>query len=481
MEDMKVLKGLEPSNVFGFFEDISRIPHGSDNTKQLSDWIVAFATERNLEHYQDEMNNVIIVKEPSAGYEASEPVILQGHIDMVCNKDESCDKDMAECGLDLAVDGDLIYAEGTTLGGDDGIAVAYMLAILDDESLAHPRVECVFTTDEETGLYGAEAIDVSSLKGRRFINIDSENEGILTAGCAGGATAIASLPVHRAAYEGGAFKVKISGLRGGHSGLEINMGQENALKVLGRLLYELQEEADARIAVIGGGMADNVIPTSAEAVIVSPSADKVQSVCDKYRDIFAHEFKMDPDFALSLEATECDELPMDDETCRKLIAYLIGAPNGIEKMTVGIEGLPQTSLNLGILEIRGDSAEYMFCIRSAVDSECEMLVRRLKSQIEALGGSIKIEGWYPGWEYSAESPLRDLVCQVYKEQTGKDMVIEAIHAGLECGFFAGKMPGLDCISIGPDLNDVHTPKETMSISSVARTWELVKEVLSRMK
>ena len=478
---MTVLKGLQPERVFGFFEDICGIPHGSGNTKQLSDWLVSFAKERNLEHYQDEMNNVIIIKEGSAGYETAEPVILQGHIDMVCNQEDTCTKDMAKEGLDLAVDGDIIYAEGTTLGGDDGIAAAFMLAILDDDSLQHPRVECVFTTEEETGLYGAEAIDVSPLKGRRFLNMDSEDEGILTVGCAGGVTGIGSIPFTREAASGQALEVKLTGLRGGHSGTDIIMGQENAAKALGRLLFELADGAEARIVSVDAGVADNVIPVSAGAVIVTPSADKARAICEECRAIFAHEFKVDTDFQLTAAYAKAELAPMDAASTQKVIAYLIGTPNGIEKMTVGIEGLPQTSLSLGVVRTLEDAVEYTFCIRSSVDSECRMLSRRLECQAKALGGSYREEGPYPGWEYAPVSPLRDLVCEVYKEQTGKDMVIEAIHAGLECGYFAGKMPGLDCVSIGPDLRDVHTPNETMYISSVQRTWSLVTEVLARMK
>ena len=478
---MSVLNGYEPAKVLGFFEEICQIPHGSGNTKQLSDWLVDFAKARNLEHYQDELNNVIIIKEASAGYEGSEPVILQGHIDMVCNQEDSCTKDMATEGLDLAVDGDLLYAEGTTLGGDDGIAAAFMLAMLDDDSLAHPRVEAVFTTEEETGLYGAEAIDVSPLKGKRFI--DSEDEGIVTVGCAGGVTGIGSIPFGREAFDGQAFEVKIFGLRGGHSGTDIIFGQENAAKALGRLLYELQEEAGARIVSLEGGVADNVIPTSASALIVVPSvsAAKAHEVFDACKATFAHEFKVDPDFDMTLSETDCALDPMDADSCQKVLAYLIGTPNGIEKMTHGIDKLPQTSLSLGVLRTLDDAVEYVFCIRSAVDSECEMLARRLECQIKPLGGTLRREGPYPGWEYQANSPLRDLICEVYKEQTGKDMIVEAIHAGLECGYFSGKMPGLDCVSIGPDVNDVHTPNETLSISSTQRTWELVKEVVARMK
>ena len=478
---MAVLEGLKPEKVFQYFEAICQIPHGSGNTKALSDWLVDFAKARELEYYQDELNNVIIIKEASAGYEESEPVILQGHIDMVCNQVETCTKDMATEGLDLVVDGDIIYAEGTTLGGDDGVAAAFMLAILDDESLPHPRVEMVFTTEEETGLYGAEAIDVSPLKGKRFINIDSEDEGILTVGCAGGVTGIGTVPFTRETYEGQAFEIKLFGLRGGHSGADIIMGQENAVKDLGRLLYELQEDADARIVSLEGGVADNVIPTSASAVIVTPAADKARQVFEACKATFAHEFKVDADFDMTLAETDSDLAPMDADSCQRVLAYLIGTPNGIEKMTVGIDKLPQTSLSLGVLRTNEDAVEYTFCIRSSVDSECEMLARRLECQIKPLGGTLRREGPYPGWEYAPVSPLRDLVCKVYKEQTGKDMVIEAIHAGLECGYFSGKMPGLDCVSIGPDVKDVHTPMERLSISSTQRTWDLVTEVLAKMK
>lgn len=478
---MAVLSESKPEKVFRYFEEICRIPHGSGNTKELSDWLAEFAKTRGLEYYQDELNDIIIIKEATKGYENSEPVVLQGHMDMVCDKTADCTKDMDREGLDLAVDGDVIYAVNTTLGGDDGIAVAYMLALLDDDSLEHPRLETVFTVDEETGLYGAEAIDVSPLKGKRFINLDSEDEGILTVGCAGGVSAIAEIPLARKAYEGQAFSIALSGFIGGHSGMEIIKGQENALKVLGRLLFELNEKAAARIVTIEGGVADNVIPVSAKAIIVSPKGETVRALCDKYSAVFAHEFKVDPDFKLSISETDAAQAPFDAASSQKAIAYLCASPNGIQKMTFGIDGLPQTSLSLGILRTKEDRVEYTFCIRSSVDSECEMIARRLESLVKVMGGSIRREGAYPGWEFRMDSPLRDLVCKVYKEQSGRDMVIEAIHAGLECGFFAGKMPGLDCVSIGPDVRDVHTPNEKLYIGSVQRTWDLLVGVLARMK
>ena len=485
---MTVLQGYKPEKVFEYFETLCEIPHGSGNTTRLSNWLVDFAKALNLEYYQDEMENVIIIKEASAGYENRDPVILQGHIDMVCDKDEDCHKDMEKEGLDLAIDGDKLYAVGTTLGGDDGIAVAYMLALLADDGLSHPRIEAVFTTEEETGLYGAEAIDVAPLTGKKFINLDSEEEGIVTVGCAGGVTAVASIPVSREKCEGTALEVRLSGFHGGHSGSDITMGQENALKVMGRLLYELQKETDARLLSVDGGVADNAIPPSGNAVVVSKEPEKVNQLIARYEDIFAHEFKVDRDFKITVSPIEGiaknyngGELSaMDAKSSESVIAYLIGTPNGIEKMTLGMDKLPQTSLSMGILETKDDSVEFTFCIRSSVDSECDMLARRLQCQAEVLGGEVTFEGRYPGWEYVANSPLRDLVCEVYKEQTGKEMVIEAIHAGLECGYFASKIPGLDCVSIGPDIENVHTPKEVIYISSIQRTWELLVEVLRRL-
>ncbi len=478
---MAVLEGLKPEKVFRYFEAICQIPHGSGNTKELSDWLIAFAKERGLECYQDDLNNVIIIKEASAGYENAEPVIFQGHMDMVCDKTADCTKDMAREGLDLVIDGDVIYAKDTTLGGDDGVGVAFMLAILDDDSLKHPRVETVFTTDEETTLGGAEGIDVAPLKGKRFINLDSEDEGILTVGCAGGVACIATLPITREAYEGQTFRIDMTGFQGGHSGMEIIKGQENAPKTMGRLLYELQELAGARIVAIESGVADNVIPVSATSRFVSPDGSKVREIFAQYDEIFHHEFKSDPDF--NMELTEEDAgglLPMDALSGQKVLAYLCGTPNGIEKMTKGIDDLPQTSLSLGKVRTAEDSVEYIFCIRSSVDTEREMLARRLENQLHVLGGTMRREGTYPGWEYAPVSPLRELVCQVYRDQTGQEMKIEAIHAGLECGFFSAKIPGLDCVSIGPDVKDVHTTSETFSISSAQRTWDLVVEILARM-
>lgn len=478
---MGVLSGLKPEKVFYYFEELSKIPHGSGNTKMASDWLVSFAQERGLEYYQDQLNDVIIIKEGSTGYENSEPVILQGHMDMVCEKNPGCTKDMAKEGLDLVVDGDVIRAKDTTLGGDDGMAVAMMMALLDDETIEHPRLECVFTVDEETGLYGAEAIDVSMLKGKKFINLDSEDEGIATISCAGGASSIGEFAIQREDIKAEALTVKISGLTGGHSGMEINKGLANANKLMGRLLFEISQVTETRIVAIDGGSADNVITKECLAVIMVEDEKAAKAVCREFEKTFMHEFKQDEGLKVETFKGEVDNKPMTAEDTLKIIAFTNCTPNGIEKMTEGIDGLPQTSLNLGVVKTEDEMVTFVFGVRSSVDSECHMICQRIKNFTMALGGKYTEEGNYPGWEYEPNSPLRDLVCEVFKEQYGKDMVIEAIHAGLECGFFSAKIPGLDCVSIGPDMRDVHTPNETIHIKSTERVWNMLLEVLRRMK
>ena len=478
---MAVLEHLEPKRVFSFFEQMCAYPHGSGNTKQVSDWLVSFARERGLEHYQDELNNVIIIKEATAGYENAPAVIMQGHMDMVCEKAPDCTKDMAVEGLDLAVDGDVIYAKGTTLGGDDGIAVAMALAVLDDDSLPHPRVEAVFTVDEETGMYGAVGIDVSPLKGRIMLNMDSEEEGVFTVSCAGGNMSRCEFPVSRAPFVGKALSVTVDGLQGGHSGIEINKGLGNASMLLGRVLCALKKNTGLRIGAVTGGLKDNAIPVKANALVVVEDEAIARRVCEEMGRIFADELCVtDPAVRLSVGDAVCEN-PMDEESTRKVVALLTCAPNGVQHMSADIEGLVQTSLNLGILNTSEDSVYASFCVRSSVESQKRMLEDRLASLMELLGGTLEVAGDYPGWQYRQESPLRDLMVEVFTEQYGYAPRIEAIHAGLECGLFAGKLPGLDCVSYGPDLTEIHTFREKMHIASVQRTWALTAEVLRRMK
>ena len=487
-----MLENLQPQRVFYYFEKMCQIPHGSRNTKQISDFCVDFAKAHNLEYHQDADNNVIIIKEATAGYENADAVIIQGHLDMVCEKTADCTKDMEKEGLDIYVDGDEVRARDTTLGGDNGIAVAMAMAILEDDTLSHPRVEAVFTVDEEIGLLGAGSIDVSPLKGKTMINIDSEDEGIFTVSCAGGNVADCRLPLQTVKYTGTAYEIEITGCKGGHSGVEIDKGRSNANVLMGRVLQDIDLCVKNRInegiaiASVEGGLKDNAIPVQSKAVLACndvQAAELIQKSVSGMQTVFANEYATaDAGIKISLTKIQVTDLAvMDEESTQKAICLLTCMPNGIQTMSMDIENLVQTSLNMGIVKTENEQLQISFCVRSSVDSEKEMVNRRIGTLMEQLGGTMEIDGDYPGWEYKKDSKLRDLMIEVFKEQYRKEPKVEAIHAGLECGMFAGKIPGLDCVSIGPDLRQIHTVRESMSISSVQRVYEFVLEVLKRIK
>ena len=481
---MVVLNHLEPQRVFHFFEELCAIPHGSGNTKAVSDWLVDFAKARGLRYVQDQLNNVVIFQDAAPGYESAEPVILQGHMDMVCEKEPGCTKDMAVEGLDLVLEGDTVSAKGTTLGGDDGIAVAMALAILDDTSLSHPAIEAIFTVDEETGMYGAEGLDVSVLKGRRMLNMDSEDEGVFTVSCAGGARADCCLPIRRQQFGAPVQEIAVTGLVGGHSGAEIDKGRANANLLLGRVLNAVQSKLSFRLVSAAGGLKDNAIPNAAEAVLALREEDlsaarEIAAACEAdFRKEYA---AADPGVTVALEpAPACDQALTEEATLR-VVRFLLLVPNGIAAMSMDIPGLVQTSCNLGIFHVTDSVLTAVSSVRSSVSSQKQMLLARIDALSQLLGGSLHVTGAYPAWEYRRESPLRDKLAAVYTQQTGKTPKIEAIHAGLECGLFAGQLPGLDCVSFGPDLADIHTTREKMSISSVQRTWRFLLGALEALK
>ena len=489
---MGVLSALEPAKVFQFFEEICSIPHGSGNVEQISNYLVDFAKERGLKYRQDEKYNVVIWKDGSKGYEDSEPVILQGHMDMVAVKTADCPKDMDKDGLDLEVNGDLISAKGTSLGGDDGIAVAYSLAILDDPDMPHPPLEVIITTDEEIGMLGAAYMDVSDIKGRLFLNMDSEDEGIFTVSCAGGATVTCRFPYERENVQAAVMRVSLDGFSGGHSGVEIDKGRANANVVMGRLLYGVMN--DVRLISINGGEKDNAIALSCQAEIAVP-ADKAEEVKNKMQETFAivaEEYKVtDPNAALHVEAGDADKADgtaqstdvqaLTAKDTAAVIQALLHMPYGIQRMNPEIEGLVQTSLNLGILRTNETSVDLSYTVRSASEHEKQFLIDKMDALAVLLGGTTEISGPYPGWEYRADSRLRDVLVDTYRELYGKDPVVEGIHAGLECGLFASKMGDIDAVSLGPQMEGIHTVNEVLSISSVQRTWELVTKALAALK
>ena len=484
---MAVLSELEPKNVFAFFEEICGIPHGSGDTKRISDHLVAFAKERGLSYIQDEMNNVIIEKPGVNASEDAEPVILQGHIDMVCEKESGYDIDFSSEGLKLKLEDGIISAEGTTLGGDDGIAVAYMLALLDSKDITHPPLYCVFTVDEEIGMLGAAALDLSSVKSKLLINIDSEDEGVIMASCAGGATATCSLPIDRKNdSEGICCRLMVKGLTGGHSGVEIHKQRANSNQVLGRILYRISREASLDLISVEGGLKDNAIPRESVSFLSvkdKKSFDQISVDIEEMKLILKHEYhKTDPGLELVFEKVDdpSSPNPMDKASEDRVIALLRGLPNGIYRMSEEIEGLVQTSLNMGILKTDEKAVNASFSVRSSVGSEKDELIERLEAVTEALGGSVSVAGDYPAWEYKKDSRLRELMVDTYKELYKESPVIEAVHAGVECGLFAGQIEGLDAVSIGPEMKDIHTPAESMDAESVKRTWEYILKCLEKL-
>lgn len=481
---MGVLSDLTPASVFKYFEEICGIPHTSHHEKELSDYCVRFARERGYSCTQDEMGNVLIIAEATPGYENVEAVIVQGHLDMVGDKIDGCDIDMEKEGPRVYIDDDYIRADGTTLGGDNGIAVAYALALLDatDGSIPHPRVEVVLTVCEEVGLLGAAAMDLSSCQARRMLNIDSEVEGILTAGCAGGRRACCRIPVKRISRTGLSCRLELSGLMGGHSGMEIDKGRANAVMLLGRFLMLLKENMPYDLITLNAGVKENVIPKSGSAVILITPDEKdiLKYVLEKFKKSMEAEYgEADPLIHLGLAAENSGEFSaLDKDSLLRVLTALNLMPNGVQAMSIDLPGLVETSINTGIAELTDDELILRQSIRSSVSSAKEMLSRKVKLLAGQLGGSVDFMGDYPAWPYARTSKLRDQCIAVFKRQYGYEPKIELMHAGLECGIFSGKLDGLDCISFGPNLFNVHTPGEHASISSIARVWEYLKAILA---
>lgn len=476
---MGILSSLSPREVFGFFEEICAIPHGSGNTKQISRYLAEFAKKRSLKYRQDELGNVIIWKKASQGYEDREPIMLQGHMDMVAVKKPQSTINMEKEGLRLAVEGDTLFARETSLGGDDGIALAYELALLDTDTLPHPPLECVFTVDEEIGLLGAQAIDLSDCLSQRLINLDSEEEGIFLAGCAGGMRVDCHLPWQREEVQGICCTVRIGGLLGGHSGAEIHRGRANSNVLAGRFLLYAKEKVTLRLVDIEGGLADNAIPReTAMKLLVADPFGLVKAAEEFDRMLKLEYAAKDPGIFCCLEQHEPGSYFAVTREDTLKAATLIGClPNGVQSYSGEIEGLVETSLNMGLLNSSKVGLSLGFSLRSSFESAKNGLKQQLFALTESLGGSSQATGDYPGWAYRKDSPLREKMAEVYEKMYGRQPEIQAIHAGLECGFFQEKIPQLDCVSIGPDMKDIHTTEETMSISSVCRTWEFLCQVL----
>ena len=498
MENSK-LSMLKPQKVFQFFEEICGIPHGSYNIDQISDYLAEFARKRNLKYVQDSYKNVIIYKPATSGYEAEETIIIQGHMDMVAVKEADCDIDLKKDGLRLAYDQDYIWAEGTSLGGDDGIAVAYALAILDSDDIAHPALETVFTVNEEVGMDGAIGLDASLLKGSRMLNIDSEEEGILTVGCAGGTKLVSKLPISAEEQAGDLLSIEVRGFGGGHSGVMIHLGRANACIILARLLWDLMTELKTDgiqlyLSKLSGGEKSNAIPTSAIAEIIVTENGKSVSEAGRKKItnlIKEHENRIEKEYAgkengIHYEAgfhplSKC--ICANETSTKDCIRMLIMQPDGVISKNAYMDKLVETSLNMGIMQLCTEDGEACFTttyeLRSSMQSSMMALRSKVKMIAESLGAKCEIMGEYPQWEYRKDSPLQEKMIHVYREKYGKDPVIDIIHAGLECGVFASKIANLDAVSFGPNILDIHTTKERLDIASTERVWDYLLELLAK--
>ena len=480
---MRALENCEPKRVFYYFEELCKIPHGSGNTKKISDYLVSFAKEHGLEYVQDEMNNVVIYKPATEGYEDAPAVILQGHMDMVCEKRPDVDHDFTKDPLNISVKDGYVTANGTTLGGDDGIAVAYGLALLESKDLAHPALEVLITVDEEIGLLGAEGFDCSVLKGKRLINLDSEAEGSLWISCAGGLSGISTIPVQRVEAEGQKAAVKITGLMGGHSGAEIDKKRANANVLMGRFLYSLQQETAYEIISLAGGQKDNAITREADAELLVEDINSVKACAEKLQKGFREEYA-GTDEGITVEITDlgvASAKVLHPTSREKVLFFLMEVPFGIQKMSGSIDGLVETSTNIGIVKLGEDEFLGSSSVRSSVEAAGAALSDKICYLTEFLGGEYTVQGAYPAWEYRKDSPLRDQMVEVYEEMYGEKPNVVAIHAGLECGLFYKKIEGLDCVSLGPNMKDIHTSEEVLDIASTERVWKYLVKVLESLK
>ncbi|MBC5629805.1 aminoacyl-histidine dipeptidase [Clostridium sp. NSJ-6] len=483
---MKVLQNLEPKLVFDFFEKISDIPRGSGNEKAISDYLLKFGKELGLETIQDEALNIIIKKPASKGYENAPTVIIQGHMDMVCEKNNGTDHDFEKDPLKLRIVDDYIYATDTTLGADNGIAVAYGMALLADNNIPHPALEILITTDEETGMSGAMAICKDNLDGKLLINLDNEEEGELLVSCAGGVRTNSAVKIEwQDKTNKNDVAINISGLKGGHSGMDIIKERGNSNKILGRILKALSEEVEFNIVKINGGSKNNAIPREAEAIISvdASNVNKVTTIVNDLTAVFTNELKsQDPELKISVNNSTVNETKeFNKATTEKVINLLYLYPNGVNTRSTEIDGLVESSTNLGVLSTGEDYVEFDSAVRSSVPSLKKEIELRIKTITEILGAEFSSKSDYPGWEYDPNSKMREICQKVYKDMTGKEAKIVAIHAGVECGLFNEKLGNLDMISFGPNLYDVHTPQEHMSITSVKNTWDYLLKVLAEIK
>lgn len=476
------------NDVLKYFREISEIPRGSGNEKGISDYLVAFAEEHGLDYIRDEALNVIIKKKASQGYEVRPKVVLQSHMDMVCEKNEGKEHDFTKDPISLKISGDMIYADGTTLGADNGIGMAIGLAVLASDDRSHPGLEALFTTDEERGMKGAEDLDPEMIEGRILINIDSDQEGKFFVSCAGGPAVITSIPLiwEKANANTAAYAIKIRGLLGGHSGSDIDKGRANSNKLMGRILKELETKFEFSIASLSGGMMYNAIPREANAVILIRPEDRtaVSERIAEMEGVFRNEYRIsDPDIEVVFEADSESATKVFSQYAKTLaINYLYLAETGINTMSASIPGLVESSISIGVVRTAPGSVDFTSLIRSSVNTLHKELLMRLETLAEFTGADVRILSDCHLWEYNPDSKIRKLFERVYSRLYNMEAEATAIHVGLECGIFDEKFNGeMDMISFGPDVYEYHTPDEHLNISSAERSFDFLSEVLKEIE
>lgn len=474
-----ITKGYEPKKVLAFFEEICKIPHGSGNEEEVAKYIENFAKERGLFVIRDKNNNVFIRKEATAGYENAPAYLLQGHTDMVCAKETSSNHNFETDALELYMENGWLRARGTTLGGDDGIAVAFMLALLDGELQNHPKLECLFTVEEETGLGGAESFDYSVVTAKRMINLDSESEGEVCAGCAGGVRSKISFVPTIEKSSGDVITLSIDGLFGGHSGVEINCGRANAIVMAVSILNEIAKEQGVALISLVGGEKDNAIPRICDAKFVVENSSSAVAIIEKL-DEKIREGLCEADAGLKISVSVENDIEDVDTLIEgaDLLSMISQIKVGVLSMSPHLEGLVEFSRNIGVVEVDKEGAYITYSSRSSKEEQIDLSINEVNTQIKKLDASVKHTGRYPGWDFLPDSELRDTYIRKFKEKMGKDVQTVVIHAGLECGIIKSRIPDMDIISIGPNMRNIHTPDEALELDSCARLFSVLKVVLS---
>ena len=482
---MSVVENLEPKLLWKHFEEICRIPHCSKHEEKIREYVLNFAKKHDLEYKDDQIGNIVISKPAISGMENKPTVILQGHLDMVCEKNSDTDFDFSKDAIKLVRNGDILTADGTTLGADNGIGVATALAILEDKTVKHGPIEALFTIDEETGLTGAFALDADMISGKILLNLDSEDWGVVTVGCAGGGDSQVKLPMKTESINGDleTIEIKVSGLRGGHSGVDAHEQRGNAIKLLTRMLWKASKDYDFSISDIKGGDKHNAIPREAYAIVSISASDKdnfENFLNTEHKDILEEIKPIDPKFSIGFSNNKKSTTALSKDSKKSLLNLLHGLPHGVDKMSYDIPHLVETSTNLATVSMKDNNVLIGLSSRSSIGSALQDFRDRIRATAELAGATVTEETPYPGWKPNLNSNILKISKKVYKDITGEDPVVEAIHAGLECGIIGKKFPGMDMISIGPTIKYPHSPEEHVVISTVEKFYNYVLKLLENI-